>query len=55
MRENKNKLWVLVEKPEVIIPLGRPRRRLEDNIKIDIKEMAWGGMAWIKVAQDRDW
>jgi hypothetical protein len=34
-------------------PLGRPRRRWEDNIKIDIQELGWG-MDWIEVAQDRD-
>ena len=35
-------------------PLGRPRRRWEDNIKMDIKEVGCGGMDWIELAQDRD-
>jgi hypothetical protein len=33
--------------------LGRPRRRWEDNIKVDIREVGWGGMNWIELAQDR--
>ena len=44
---------VLVEKPEKRRPLGRPRRRWEDNIKMDLRE--WdGGTAWVDMAQDRD-
>ena len=35
-------------------PLGRPRRRWEDNIKIDLQEVECGGMDWIELAQDRD-
>jgi hypothetical protein len=35
-------------------PLGRPRRRWEDNIKMDLQELGWGGMDWINLAQDRD-
>jgi hypothetical protein len=35
-------------------PLRRPRQRWEDNIKMDLREMGWGGMDWIDVAQDRD-
>jgi len=35
-------------------PLGRPRRRWEDNIKMDLQEMGCGGMDWIELAQDRD-
>jgi hypothetical protein len=34
--------------------LGRPRRRWEDNIKMDIREVGCGGMKWIELAQDRD-
>ena len=44
----------MVGKPEGKRPLGRPRRRWEDNIKMDLKEMGCGGMDWIKMAQDRD-
>jgi hypothetical protein len=44
----------LVEKPEGRRPLGRPRRRWEDNIKMDLREVGRGGMDWINLAQDRD-
>jgi hypothetical protein len=44
----------LVGKPEGRRPLGRPRRRWEDNIKMDLREVRWGGMDWINLAQDRD-
>jgi hypothetical protein len=43
-----------VGKPEGKRPLGRPRRRLVNNIKMDLVEIGWGGMDWIGVAQDRD-
>jgi hypothetical protein len=42
------------KKPEGRRPLGRPRRRWEDNIKMDLREVGWGGMDWISVAQYRD-
>jgi len=45
---------VLVGKPEGKIPLGRPRRRWDDNIKMDLQEVGCGGMDWIDLAQDRD-
>jgi hypothetical protein len=47
---------ILVGKPEGNRPLGRPRRRWVDNIKIlvDLKEIGWDGMDWIELAQDRD-
>jgi hypothetical protein len=41
-------------KPEGNRPLGRPRRRWEDNIKMDLREIGWGGMDWIHLDQDRD-
>jgi hypothetical protein len=44
----------LVGKPEGRRPLERPRRRWEDNIKIDLREVGWGGMDWINLAEDRD-
>jgi hypothetical protein len=44
----------LVGKPEGKRPLGRPRRRGVDNIKMDLREIEWDGMDWIDVAQDRD-
>jgi hypothetical protein len=36
------------------IPLGRPRRRWVDSIKMDLREIGWDGMDWIDLAQDRD-
>jgi hypothetical protein len=45
---------VLVGKPEGNRPLLRPRRRWEDNIKMDLQEVGCGGMDWIGLDQDRD-
>ena len=45
---------VLVGKPEGKKPLGKPRRRWEDNIKMALQEVDCGGMDWIELAQDRD-
>ena len=45
---------VLVGKPEGKRPLGRHRRRWEDNIKMDLQEVRCGAMYWIELAQDRD-
>ena len=54
MAENKSAYRVLVGKPEGKRPLGRPRRRWEDNIKMDLWEVGCEGMDWIDMAQDRD-
>jgi hypothetical protein len=54
MGERRGVYRVLVGKPEGKRPLGRPRRRCEDNIKIDIQEMECERMDWIDLAQDRD-
>jgi len=43
-----------VGKPEDKRLLGRPRRRWENNIKMDLPELGFGGMDWIELAQDRD-
>jgi hypothetical protein len=45
---------VLVGKPEGTRPLGRPRRRCEDNIKMDFQEMGGGCRDWMERARDRD-
>ena len=45
---------VLVGKPEGKRPLGRPRHRWENNVKMDLQEVWCGGMDWIELAQDRD-
>jgi hypothetical protein len=50
----RNAYRILVEKPEGKRPLGRPRRRWMDNIKMDLREVGWDGMDWIDLAQDRD-
>jgi hypothetical protein len=45
---------ILVGKPEGKRPVGRPRRRCVDNIKMNLREIGWGGMDWIDLAHDRD-
>jgi hypothetical protein len=52
--EKRNKYRILLGKSEGKRPLGRPRCRWEDNIKIDLRDIGWGGMDWIDLAQDRD-
>jgi hypothetical protein len=54
MGERRGAYRALVEKPEGRRALGRPRRRWEDNIKMDLREVGWGGVHWIDLAQDRD-
>ena len=44
----------LVGKPEGRRPLERPRHRWDDNIKMDLREVGWGGVDWIDLAQDRN-
>jgi hypothetical protein len=54
MRKKRIAYKILVGNPEGKRPLGRPRRRWENNIKIDVREIGWDGMDWIDLAQDRD-
>jgi hypothetical protein len=55
MGEERIVYKVLVVKPEGKRPLGRPRRRWEDGIKMDLREIGLGGVVdWIRLAQDRD-
>jgi hypothetical protein len=49
-----NACRILVGKLKGKRPLRRPRRRCVDNIKMDLREIAWGGIDWIDLAQDRD-
>jgi hypothetical protein len=51
MGEKRN---ALVGKPEGKRPLGRPRCRWVDNIKMDLRETRWDGLDWVDLAQDRD-
>jgi len=53
MGEERGLYRDLVGKPEGKRPLGRPRRRWEDNIKMDLQEVGCGVMDWIELAQDR--
>ncbi|KAJ4451163.1 hypothetical protein ANN_02605 [Periplaneta americana] len=54
MGESRNAYRVLVGRPEGKRPLGRPRRRWEDNIKMNLREVVYDGRDWINLAQDRD-
>jgi len=53
MGEKRDVYRVLVGKPEGRKPLGRPRRRWEDSIKMHLQEVGCGGMDWIELPQDR--
>jgi hypothetical protein len=52
--EKRNACRILVGKSEGKRPLGRPRRRWVDNIKIDLRDIEWNDMDWIDLAEDRD-
>jgi len=54
MGERRGLYGVLVGKPEGKRPLGRPRRRWEDNFNLDLHEVGCGGMDWIELAQYRE-
>jgi hypothetical protein len=54
MGEVRGAYTILVWRPEGRRPLGRPRRRWEDNIKMDLREIRFGDVDWIHLVQDRD-
>jgi len=54
MGEGRGEYRILVRKPEGKRPLGRPRHRWEDNIKMDLQEVGCGRVNWIELAQDRN-
>jgi hypothetical protein len=53
MEKRRGVYRVLVERPDGKRPLGRPRRRWEDHIKLDLREIRTDGANWIRLAQDR--
>jgi hypothetical protein len=54
MGETRNAYRILVGNPEGKRPLGRPRHRWVDNLKMDLGEIGWDGRDWIDLAQNRD-
>jgi len=54
MGQRRGVYRVLVGKPEGKRPLGRPRNRWVDNIKMDLQKVGYGGMDWMELARDRD-
>jgi hypothetical protein len=54
MGEKRNAYRILVENPEGKRPLGRPRHRWSNNIKMDLRKIEWDGVDLIDMAQDRD-
>jgi hypothetical protein len=54
MGEERKVYKVLVGKPKGRRPLGRPRRRWDDGVRMDLRETGLGGVDWIRLAQDRD-
>jgi hypothetical protein len=54
MGDERKVYKVLVGKPEGKRPLGRPRRKWEDGVRMDLREIGLGGVDWIRLAQDRD-
>ena len=55
MEESRSALKILLGKPTGKCPFGRPRRRWEDNIRMDLKEIGINKRNWVDSAQDRDY
>jgi hypothetical protein len=53
-KSNRNVYRILVGKPEGMRPIGRPKHRWEYNIQLNLREIGWGGMDWIGLAQHID-
>jgi hypothetical protein len=54
MGEKRNAYGILMGRPNGKKPLGRPRGRRVENIKMDLREIGWDGIDWVGLAQDRD-
>jgi hypothetical protein len=54
MGKKRNAYRILVGKADGKRPLGKPRRRWEDSVMMDLREVGWGGMGWIQLSQDRE-
>jgi hypothetical protein len=54
MRQMRNTYNIMVRKPERKAPHGRPRRRWEDSIRMDLKKLGWESVDWIHLAHDRE-
>jgi hypothetical protein len=54
MGERRNAYSIVVGNPEGKRPLGRPKRRWVNNIKMNLRELEWDGIDWIDLVQDRD-
>jgi hypothetical protein len=54
LRDKRGAYRVLVKRPEGKSPLGKPRYRREDNVKMNLQEVRWEGMNWTDLAQYRD-
>jgi hypothetical protein len=54
MGEERNVYKLLMGKPEGKVQLGRPRLKWDDGIRMDLREIGWGSVDWIQLAQDRD-
>jgi hypothetical protein len=55
MGEMRNAYKNMVGRPERKMQFGTPRHRWEDNIKMDLREIRFGGVDWMNLAQERDW